>query len=309
MKTTLPLSLFLFFFSCGAPRVSVRPAGARLALGTRAPRQLHTIKGVELAVHDSDPSGQRPALVCLHAIGHGGGDFSGVEDALVDRFRVITVDWPGHGFSGRDAAPANAARYAELFEALVADLGLTRFVILGNSIGGAAAMSFAAAHPEQVRALVLANPGGLDPGGFIPRLYMEWLVRHFEAGARGDDDFEPWFRDYYDDLLVTPEAAERKRQIVAAGYETAPVLVEAWESFRRPEANLTPLIPRLTMPVLFTWAQRDGLIRWSRNRDAVGRFPNARVEHFDAGHAAFLETPAAFNAALSVFLASLGPSP
>lgn len=306
----LALSSVLTLTGCSAARRALPPPGApplRQALGVREPMTRVPVAGVELAVHDSDPSGTKPAIVCLHAVAHGGGDFQSLEAAFSARWRVITVDWPGHGYSGADTVPASASRYAELFAGLVTALRLDDFVLVGNSIGGAVAMIHAAAHPEQVRALVLANPGGLDPGGLFAGLYISHLVGRFERGVREEARFEPWYRDYYEGILVTPEAEARRAVIVAAGYEMAPVLADAWRSFARPEARLHSLLPRITLPVLVTWARRDALISWGRNREAVEQLPNARVVFFEAGHAPFLETPEAFNAELGRFLDSLGP--
>ena len=55
--------------------------------------------------------GQDPAVVCLHAIGHGGGDFADFASAVKDRFEVIRIDWPGQGQSGPDPKPLSPARY------------------------------------------------------------------------------------------------------------------------------------------------------------------------------------------------------
>jgi 4,5:9,10-diseco-3-hydroxy-5,9,17-trioxoandrosta-1(10),2-diene-4-oate hydrolase len=302
-----PLLALLSLSAC-APAlraVTKEESPRRWALAAAAPAQLHRVLGVELSVHDSEPGGAKPILICLHAIAHGGADFTGVEAQLAPSWRVITVDWPGHGRSGPDSEPASAARYAQLFDALVTQLQLSRFVILGNSIGGAVALRHAAAHPEQVRALVLANPGGLDPGGLLARFFIGTLVDHFEQGERNEARFEPWFRHYYDDILVTEAASPQRERIVAAGYEHAALLGQAWRSFATPEANLEALIPRVTMPVLFTWAKRDGLITWGRNRAAVESFPHATVEFFEAGHAPFLETPDAFHTSLARFLEGL----
>ncbi|QSQ27079.1 alpha/beta hydrolase [Pyxidicoccus parkwayensis] len=305
----LALSSMLTLTGCAAARRAPPPSGAaprRQALGVRQPMTRVPVAGIGLAVHDSDPSGTKPAIVCLHAVAHGGGDFIPFEDAFSSRWRIITVDWPGHGYSDSDTVPTSAKRYAELFERLVTALGLDAFVLVGNSIGGAVAITYAAEHPDKVRALVLANPGGLDPGGLFAGIYISHLVGRFERGVRQEARFEAWFRDYYDGILVTPEAAGRKEAIVAAGYEMAPVLVDAWKSFATPEARLHSLLPRLTMPTLVTWARRDEVITWGRNHAAIERLPNARVVFFEAGHAPFLETPEAFNAELARFLDSLG---
>jgi pimeloyl-ACP methyl ester carboxylesterase len=278
----------------------------RLALAVSEPRRIVVVDGVSIAIHDSDPTASKPAIVCLHAIGHGGGDFAAFEQAFHDRFRVITVDWPGHGASSQDSHPASARRYAELLTGLLDVLGLERPILFGNSIGGAAALVIAQQHPERVRALVLCNPGGLDPGGFFAGLFIDHLVSRFRSGVAGEARFREWFADYYADVLLGAEAEHRRDAIVAAGYESAPRLVEAWTSFAQQEADLRSGLPSLRAPVFVGWAMRDGLVQWSRNRDAVGMIPGAKVVRFEhSGHAPFLEESAAFNAAVAPFLDGL----
>jgi pimeloyl-ACP methyl ester carboxylesterase len=279
-------------------------APKRWLLGVAAPRVLHRVSGVDLAVHDSAPDSELPVLICLHAIAHGGGDFIGLESALVGQRRVISVDWPGQGYSGPDTQPASAARYAVLLAELADVLALKTFAILGNSIGGAAAVRYAADHPERVTALILANPGGFDPGGssFFGKLYIGNLIAHFEQGVRQEARFERWFGTYYADILREPAAAERRSAIVAAGYENAKALVEAWESFRDKSADLTPLLSRVRAPVLVTWAKQDEIVKWERNRAGIERLPQAKVVFFEGGHSAFLESPDAFQAELTRFL-------
>ena len=79
-----------------------------VALASREPRRTVTVDGVALAVHDSAPARDLPVIVCLHAIGLGGADFSRCEDEVGHENRIITVDWPGHGASGQDTEPASA---------------------------------------------------------------------------------------------------------------------------------------------------------------------------------------------------------
>lgn len=305
----LALSSVLVLLSCASARVAeserrVTPP-RRLALAAPAPRRTVVVDGVTLSLHDSAPERDGPVLLCLHAIGHGGSDFAAVVEAFAPKLRVIAIDWPGHGASGDDPTPASARRYTVLLEGVVAQLGLRQVVLLGNSIGGAVAIDFAAQHPELVRALVLANPGGLDPGGLFAGLFIANLAGHFHDGALGLARFAPWFARYYEGVLVTDAARTQRTRIVEAGWESAPVLEQAWRSFATPEADLRARAKTLSMPVLVTWALRDELIQWRRNRDAVESIPRVTVVPFEAGHAPFLETPEPFNAALRTFLDGL----
>jgi 4,5:9,10-diseco-3-hydroxy-5,9,17-trioxoandrosta-1(10),2-diene-4-oate hydrolase len=273
---------------------------ARSAIGAVAPRYF-TVDGVVLAFDDE---GSGPPVVCLHAIGHGARDFERLRARLRDRHRVIALDWPGQGRSGGDHRPASAGRYAELLDAFLTAAGIERPILVGNSIGGAVAIRYAHAWPAAVRALVLENPGGLAPTtDLAARLALAAMARFFGAGARGARWFPAAFALYYRSVLQRPAARAQRRRIVAAAYDLAPVLAQAWGSFAAPEADLRALAPAVTCPVLFAWAARDQVVSLRRSLPAIRQFPDARIERFPAGHAPHLETPEAFEASIERFLA------
>lgn len=276
------------------------PAGAaRAAVGAGVSRREATVDGVRLAYEDD---GAGPAVVCLHAIGHGAGDFARLRARLRPRHRVVALDWPGQGCSGDDAVPPSAARYTELLSGLLDAIGIERAVLIGNSIGGAVAIRYAAANPQRVRALVLENPGGLDRPDRLSRLVIGGMVRFFHAGVRRARWYPAAFAAYYRLVLRGRCAAEQRAGIVASAFEIAPVLEGAWRSFSEPAADLRGLVADVRCPVLFAWAVRDQFIQLRRSRATIACFPQACLERFAAGHAAHLETPDAFEAAVERFL-------
>jgi pimeloyl-ACP methyl ester carboxylesterase len=274
----------------------------RFAVGSPLPHFTLDVKGVSLAVHDSNPNSILPVLLCLHAIGHGGGDFRAVIDHYSNRYRVVTLDWPGQGFSGQDDQPASATRYAELLEEVVQQMKFESVIVLGNSIGGAAAIRYTAKHPDKVRALILSNPGGLDSGGQLASAFLWWMEQKFLTGARNEPKFKSWFHGYYGKVLVTVESQKQRELIEASAYEIAPRLAEAWKSFRSNAEDLKPLVSKITVPVLFAWAKKDQFVSWERNKKAVQSFPNKKIVFFEAGHSPFLETPQEFIKELDLFL-------
>ena len=64
------------------------------------------VDGVDLWIRRR---GSGPPVVCLHSVGHDGRDFDSLVDRCADTFEFICIDWPGHGRSGPDPAPASAA--------------------------------------------------------------------------------------------------------------------------------------------------------------------------------------------------------
>ena len=280
--------------SCAAAAPSVDPAAGRAV----------TVDGVRIAYDDE---GAGSPIVLLHAIGHDARDFVRLRARLASRHRVVAVDWPGQGRSVADRVPASAERYADLLDGLLDAIGVTRAVLVGNSIGGAAAIRLAHRAPDRVRALVLENPGGLAPiDDVVARAALAGMARFFAAGTRRAWWFPAAYGLYYRlCVLKTRAAREDRRRIVAKAYDSAPVLLEAWRGFATPAADLRALAPEIRCPVLFAWAKGDQFVQLKRSLPAIRRFPNARLETFRAGHAAHLETPDAFAASLERFLAEL----
>jgi pimeloyl-ACP methyl ester carboxylesterase len=283
------------------PPVAAVAEPRRAAVGA-APGRTVEVDGVRLAYDDE---GRGETIVCTHAVGHGAGDFAGFRARHRDRFRVVALDWPGHGRSAGDRVPTGSARYGELLARALDALGIERTILLGNSIGGAAALRVAAARPERIRGVVAANPGGLVPDGVQKRVFTRAVARFFAAGARGARWY-PWaFRALYRRVLSEPPAAEQRARIVASGAEVAPILAAAWRSFGEADDDLSPLLPRIACPVLVTWSVGDRLNPLGLNRPGIARLAHGRLETFPGGHAPFLECPEAFDAALERFVREL----
>jgi 4,5:9,10-diseco-3-hydroxy-5,9,17-trioxoandrosta-1(10),2-diene-4-oate hydrolase len=281
---------------------AVAPGAARAAAGTGADHRDAIIDGVRVAYEDD---GSGTPLVCLHALGHGAGDSAPFRRRYRDRYRVLALDWPGHGRSDGDFVPTSSARYGELLERFIDGLGLDAVTLVGNSIGGAAAIRFAAARPERVRALVVCNPGGLARTGLVKRLFTRTLSRIFAAGARGARWYPWFFRAYTRRVLAAPPAAEQRDRVIAAGREMAPLLAAGWHSFGEPGDDVRPLLARVACPVLVTWSLGDPVNPLRFNRPALRLLPSARLELFRGGHAPFLENPVEFDAAFDSFVKEL----
>ncbi|WP_448566196.1 alpha/beta fold hydrolase [Thalassotalea ganghwensis] len=106
---------------------------------------------------------QAPLLLCLHGWLDNAASFVPLADYLTD-YRVIAIDWPGHGFSSHRSIDAHyhfidyVYDLVKLFELN----GWRNIDIVGHSMGGMIATAFAAAFPENIRSLTL-----LDSIGFI----------------------------------------------------------------------------------------------------------------------------------------------
>jgi pimeloyl-ACP methyl ester carboxylesterase len=116
--------------------------------------------GLELHLLDWGGGSRVPALA-LHGFALNCHSWDEVAPALSSRVRLHALDQRGHGLSERAARVEDYTRENMVGDALgvVDALGLERIVLIGHSMGGMNAMTFAARHPERVRALVLVDVG------------------------------------------------------------------------------------------------------------------------------------------------------
>lgn len=108
-----------------------------------------------------ESTGHGPPLVLLHSGGHDHHDFDAIVPRLAARYRTLAVDLPGHGDSDSLREHTRAALLCEAVEELFDALALRDAVLVGNSVGGMAALRVALRWPERVRGLVLASTSGL----------------------------------------------------------------------------------------------------------------------------------------------------
>lgn len=118
--------------------------------------RVHIVAGRKIAYREC---GSGPAVLLLHGIGSGAGSWELLSTLLMQRVRVIAWDAPGYGDSDALAeAQPSAKDYAYALHGLVNVLGLHKFVLVGHSLGAMMAAAYAAAYPQRVHVLLLADP-------------------------------------------------------------------------------------------------------------------------------------------------------
>ncbi|HEY9217695.1 MAG TPA: alpha/beta fold hydrolase, partial [Phenylobacterium sp.] len=125
-----------------------------------ASRYMTTEDGLRVHYRDEGPR-NAPAIVLVHGFAASLHAWEPWAERLKGDYRVVTLDLPGHGLT---RAPADyqmsTAGNVAVVDELTRRLGVGRFVLAGNSMGGAVAWSYALAHPERLDGLVLVNAAG-----------------------------------------------------------------------------------------------------------------------------------------------------
>jgi len=104
-------------------------------------------------------TGGGPPLVLLHTIRTQLEYFNRLAPLLARSYTVYAVDLPGHGYSPIDPrAPYDEPYFRQAIIALIEKLGLTGVTLVGESIGGALALTVAAAIPQRIDRVFAINP-------------------------------------------------------------------------------------------------------------------------------------------------------
>lgn len=148
------------------------------------------VEGGRLHLVERGPTSGRPAgtVLLLHGASTNQADMMlTLGDRLAERYRVVAVDRPGHGWSDRPGGRADAspARQATLLRQALDVIGVSKAIVVGHSLAGAAAANLALDHAELVCGLVLLAPATHPwPGGvtwyYTPATApgLGWLFTH-----------------------------------------------------------------------------------------------------------------------------------
>ncbi len=248
--------------------------------------------GVNLHFADVGRGGG-PAILLTHGFAASSRMWEGQLAAFRDRFRVIAWDMRGHGETD---SPGDAAEYSE--PATVADMaaildscGVERAVIGGLSLGGYMSLAFNLAHPQRTRALMLFDTG---PGYNNPKGREGWnrfaIARAEAFETRG------------------LEAVGQSAEVLAAPHRSAEGLAKAARGMlTQRDARVIQSLTAIDKPTLvLTGADDQNFL--AAHRHMSENIPGAMSVLIDgAGHAANIDQPEAFNAAVDAFLASLPP--
>ncbi len=265
-----------------------------VGLGAVTPARLH--------VRDNGRK-DAPALIMLHGFGASLHTWEPWAAALADEFRVIRFDLPGSGLSPPDpTGDYSDVRSMQLLNALMDKVGLKHATLIGNSMGGRIAWTFAARFPARVDKLVLISPDGFASAGFeynkkphVPAMVK--LMRYALPKSLLGMSLKPAYADpkvmtdalvtRYHDLMLAPGARDA---IIARMGQV--VLMDP-----------VPWLKQIQAPTLLLWGEQDAMIPFANSEDYLKAIPNvSRVSLPGIGHLPHEEDPTRSLVPLRAFL-------
>jgi pimeloyl-ACP methyl ester carboxylesterase len=233
-------------------------------------------------------TGQGPALVLLHGFTESQKIWDDFSRQLSHEFQVVTLDLPGHGLSEVVDEVHSMELLADIVHHLLLELGIEQCLMVGHSMGGYAALAFAAAHPEMLKGLCIFHSHGFadsiqdrenrdrtialvkqDKFGFI----VQFIPGLFPPEAQGTFAKEI--------QALTEEATKMTREGVIAALEGMKI-----------RDDRSSLLQNLTIPVLFIVGMKDSKAPLTRIWEMIA-LPAISESLLlkDVGHMGYIEKP------------------
>lgn len=230
------------------------------------------------------------------------------EAVLSKKYRIISMDLPGHGLTGPNRSQDYSQNYyRDLVFALADTLEIDTFYVAGNSMGGNVALRMALEKPERIKKLIL-----VDAAGSIPSPQKDTVAKPMPATAKG----RPWIFNVIANPIggklmtsFTPRYLFKLNLKQVYGNENliTDIVTDRYYELLRREGNREATLKRLSggmnlsgqsgnqeikCPTLIIWGKKDRWIPLKNGELLNSQIKNSRLVVFPkAGHVPHEEIP------------------
>ena len=248
------------------------------------------VAGFDWSYLENDLRGQKPTMVMVHGFGAFKENWLELATELKDDFHLVLVDLPGFGASSFDPAqPYDIYTQTQRLHAFLAALGVEKFHIVGNSMGGAIAALYAGNYPDALLSVTLLDPAGV-------RAVQSDYEKLLQQGKNPLILNDPSEFDFLVDF-----AMEKKR---FAPWPLSEVSIQKMvdrkdrnqiifaQVMQHDEVRFKQAITQITAPTLIAWGKQDRVIAAGNATEFQRLIPRSQVALLDGvGHVPMMEIP------------------
>jgi pimeloyl-ACP methyl ester carboxylesterase len=260
------------------------------------------ILGMKVHYRDEGVQTDSVPLILLHGMSSSLNTWDSVVIGLKGQKRVISLDLPGFGLTG--PSPENAYNfdyYSKFIDSFTTRLNIKRFILVGNSMGGAISWNYALHKPKALAKMVLIDAAGYPKKGesgslgftiastpVINNLLLyatpKFLVRKSLETV------------YYDQSRVTDAQVERFHDVaIREGNRGAALLIFKGSFTGNSKRFLNSNVARIKdikTPTLILWGDKDNLIGVNNVDNFLKDIQGSRAEIYkNVGHVPMEEVP------------------
>jgi len=251
------------------------------------------VNGVELHVEEQGQGDL--ALVFLHFYGGSSRTWSQVIAGLKDEYRCVAYDHRGWGDSDKSASSYAIRDLADDAEALIRELGLKRYALVGHSMGAKAAQLLASRRPAGLEALVLVAPSPPTPQE-MPQEMREAMVRFYDSREGAEIALG--------NIAILPLEDAVREKVLEDMQRSAPLARAAWPEAAMLE-DISAEVANIGVPTLVLAGESDPVDRLETlRRELLPRIPHAELRAIPhTGHLSPLEVPDRIGSEIAAFMA------
>ena len=280
---------------------------ARVALGLqrrvgRLRSRSTTIPGFEISYLEG---GSGEPLVLVHGIGADKDNFAQIAPFLRGIGRIIAIDLPGFGDSGKPMdADYSIETQADRLAQFLDELGLPRVHLGGSSMGGAIVLAFAFRYPERAQSLWLLAPAGVG-GAAESEMFRRYRERgEFPLFAETPEQFAGVMQICFTKVPFVPYSVRRELALTAT--RNYPLHTRIFRDLLGGPVAIEEIVAGLATPALIVWGDRDRVLDVSGAGILHRALPRSRLTIMPGiGHLPAIEAPRRTAADYRAFRASL----
>jgi pimeloyl-ACP methyl ester carboxylesterase len=235
--------------------------------------------------------GDGEVIICLHGLFGALSNFRDFIFHFEERYQVVIPMLPLYTLP---TSETNLKGYVNFVEEFIAHKGYTNVVLLGNSLGGHIGLMYALENLPNVRGLVLTGSSGLfenSLGATFPKKSDYEFVKNKTAET------------FYDPACATKDLVDEVFEIINDREKAIRIIYTAKSAIRQ---NLRGEVHKIDCPTLLVWGKQDTITPPFVGELFDELMPNTELVFLDkCGHAAMMEVPEPFNAAMDAWLAKL----
>lgn len=289
----LILAIVILNWTYGRLPAEPRPTGSFVNIGS-------------LRIHYVEHSGRGTPIVLIHGLPGTAEDWNEVTPLLAGH-RTIAIDRPGFGYSSGGYVPFE--RQLTTIHQLLAELGVTRPVLVGHSYGGTISLGYAERYPSEIRGLVLVDAAA---AGTHPEL-MQKLQAHAIQFLQlpvvkqiADATFSQLLRtasaEMGDKEAFSPEPVNpaHEHRVLAINMTAGNLKALAGEYLAAGKAieQIDEGLHGIAVPAIVIQGEQDKLVKPIYGRRLAADLPHSRLEMLYGGHMQPYDHPAVIAAAV-----------
>ncbi len=231
-------------------------------------------------------------IILLHGTGASLHTWDLWAEKLKHKYRVLRITLPGFGLSGPHSGKKYEIKdYVNFLESFVKQIGIKKFYLIGNSLGGSIAWLYTSIYDRRVKKLILINSSGFesDEIPFVIRIarnkYLNFLIKKLSPQFLVKKSLKEVF---YDDNLISKSIIERYYKLNLREGNREAFIDRALVNYK----DHTSSLKKIKSKTLILWGQNDEWINVKFAQKFKKMIKESRVSIMEeTGHIPMEERP------------------